>query len=34
MGRVAAAGDNAAMESFHLLLQKNGLADGAAHERR
>lgn len=25
MGRVAAAGDNAAMESFHSLLQKNVL---------
>ena len=25
MGRVAAAGDNAAMESFHALLQKNVL---------
>jgi putative transposase len=25
MGRVAAAGDNAAMESFHTLLQKNVL---------
>jgi putative transposase len=25
MGRVASAGDNAAMESFHALLQKNVL---------
>jgi transposase InsO family protein len=25
MGRVASAGDNAAMESFHSLLQKNVL---------
>ena len=41
MGRVAAAGDNAAMESFHACLQKNvlnstkvGDARGASHRDR